>query len=385
MLKKVISQKTSIPDLEYYNKSFTLKKSLQNSPKSNISNIPSNKYSIDDLSQICNKNTKSIFNKIKNKTNNKYYPFNSYKYKMKKSANFSNDNINNNISNNTNTIKIKKLSTVSQNVSPLKKQNINYIFPSYIYPNNNPINKTEKRKRKISIDENRNNKENNNGIKVIKIKSKKKLSQVLSYCNKTININDNNNNDDNNKTFSIYKIGNLEDNNNQNNIKNIKKIAGTPKAGIYSKKRLKGFKSLSMDKKLNDSIKSIEINFSLKTYGNNFIDTKEFNSYKLAKILLIQKQFRKYLEIKIRNKIIFAEKILKGVIFLKKYILKNHSEFIQKFFSIYKLRKQSREKLSVKEEQYELLKVLKRKNILDMKDLKKYIIGLLNNNKIELF
>ena len=102
MLKKVISQKTSIPDLEYYNKSFTLKKSSQNSPKSNISNIPSNKYSIEDLSQICNKNTKSIFNKIKNKTNNKYYPFNSYKYKMKKSANFSNDNINNNISNNIN-------------------------------------------------------------------------------------------------------------------------------------------------------------------------------------------------------------------------------------------------------------------------------------------
>ena len=58
---------------------------------------------------------------------------------------------------------------------------------------------------------------------------------------------------------------------------------------------------------------------------------------------------------------------------------------MKKIFLSKDLNKKNKKKYLVKKEQYEMLKILKTKNIFHMIDLKKYIVGLLNKNKIELF
>ena len=100
---------------------------------------------------------------------------------------------------------------------------------------------------------------------------------------------------------------------------------------------------------------------------------------------MIQRYFRKFLVIK--NKKMLQEKVLKGINHLQRYILFKISDSAKLFFLLYKykLSIKNNKQWLVKKEQYELLKVLKEKNISGMINFKKYILKLLNSNKLELF
>lgn len=364
MINKLGLERNKFYDLDYINKP-TSKKSSHLSPKQNDNNL---QYSKDNLSQICDKNIQSKFTRVKskNKNKNKNSSFSSYQYIIQKASKFVNNNINK-------TNKLKNEIELIHRISPLKKENKNIIFSTPIYPDNNPINRNEKRVkiRNLSMDENRNTIDNSKRIKEIRIKSSKKFSQECSSVNK------NNNVDAENKMLKIHKLNSLE-NMHQNSLRNSMKIE-TPKLGVYLKKRLKIFKSVSVDKKLNDTIKSIEIDFSPKISGNSYTDVKNQYSFKITKIIKIQRFFRKYANI--RHKM----RILKGALLLKKNIFKNLDNSMKKIFLLKELNKKNKKKYFVKKEQYEMLKILKRKNIFQMIDLKKYIVGILNKNKIELF
>ena len=363
MISKLGLERSKFYDLDYNNKSISKKKSHLY-PKQISNNLQNSK---DNLSQICDKNIKLKLNRVKNKNRNKNSSFISYQSIIQKASKFVNNNINK-------TNKLKNEIELIHNISSLKKKgNKNNIFSSPVYPDNNPINRNEKRVRicNLSVDGSKNTVDNSKRIKEIRIKSSKKLSQSSSYVNK------NNNGNDIQKMLTIHKLNSLEKIS-QDSLRNSMKI-GTPRLGVYSKKRLKIFKSVSVDKKLNDTIKSIEIDFSPKISGNSFTDVKSQYSFKITKIIKIQRFFRKYISIK--HKI----KILKGSLSLKKYISKNLSNIMKKVFLSKDFNKKNKKKYLVKKEQFELLKILKTKNIFHMIDLKKYIVGLLNKNKIELF
>jgi hypothetical protein len=277
MIKKLDLERSKFYDLDNKNK-LTSKKSSLLSPRQNGNNL---QFSKDNLSQICDKNIHSKFTRVKSKNKNKNSSFNSYQYIIQKASKYVNNNINK-------TNKLKNEIELIHRISPLKKESKNIIFSSPIYPDNNPINRNEKRVkiRNLSMDENRNTIDNSKRIKEIRIKSCKKFSQECSSVNK------NNNVDAENKMLKIHKLNSLE-NMHQNSLRNSMKIE-TPKLGVYLKKRLKIFKSVSVDKKLNDTIKSIEIDFSPKIYGNSYTDVKNQYSFKITKIIKIQRFFRKY-------------------------------------------------------------------------------------------
>ena len=365
MINKLGLEMSKYYDLDYNNKTIS-KKYSHLSPKQISNNL---QYSKDNLSQICDNNIKSKFTRVKNKNKNKNSSFNSYQIIIKKASKFVNSNLNK-----TNKLK-NEIDLIHNiyNISPLKKEDKSNIFSFPVYPDNNPINRNEKRVKisNLSVEKNRDTIDSSKRIKEIKIKSSKKLSQASSYVNKNNNVNDAQ------KTLIIHKMNSLEKIN-HDSLRNSMKIE-TPKLGVYSKKRLKIFKSVSVDKKLNDTIKSIEIDFSPKISGSSFTDTKSQYSFNKTKIIKIQRFFRKYINIK--HKI----RILKGSLSLKKYIFKNLSNTIKKVFLSKDLNKKNKKKYLVKKEQYEMLKILKTKNIFHMIDLKKYIVGLLNKNKIELF
>ena len=369
MINKLLLDRSKFYDIDYTNKSI-LKKNNHLSPKQNDNNN-NLQYSKDNLSKICDKNIQSKFTRVKskNKNKNKNSSFTSYQYIIQKASKFVNNNINK-------TNKLKNEIELIHKITPLKKESKNIIFPSPIYPDNNPINRNEKRiKINLSVDYNRNTMDNSKKIKEIKIKSSKKLSQLCSSANKNSNFDIDV--DAENKMFRIHKLNSLEKIH-QDSLRNSKKI-GTPRLGVYSKKRLKVSKSLSVDKKLNDTIKSIEIDFSPKIPGNSFTDIKSQYSFKISRIIKIQRFFRKYADIKHKMR------ILKGALSLKKYIFKNLAYTMKKIFLLKELNKKNKKKYFVKKEQLEMLKILKRKNIFHMIDLKKYIVGLLNKNKIEMF
>ena len=360
MIKKLDLERSKFYDLDNKNKLTSKKPSLL-SPKQNGNNL---QFSKDNLSQICDKNIQSKFTRVKGKNKNKKSSFNSYQYIIQKASKYVNNNINK-------TNKLKNEIELIHKISPLKKESKNIIFSSPIYPDNNPINRNEKRVkiRNLSMDENRNTIDNSKRIKEIRIKSSKKLSQECSSVNK------NNNVDDMNKMFKIHILNSLEKIH-QDSLRNSMKIETL---GVYSKKRLKTFKSVSVEKKLNNTIKSIEIDFSPKISGNSFTDAKSQYSFKIAKIIKIQRFFRKYANINHKMK------VMKGALSLKKYIFKNLNDSMKKIFLLKELNKKNKKKYFVKKEQFEMLKMLKRKNIFQMIDLKKYIAGILNKNKIELF
>lgn len=359
MINQLGLERSRYYDLDYNNKLASNKYSHL-SPKQSGNNL---QYSKDNLNKICEKNIQSKFSRVKNKDKNKNSSFNSYQYIIQKASKFVNNNINK-------TNKLKNEIKLIHNISPVKKETKNIIFSFPNYLDNNPINRNEKRVRirNLSMDENRNTFDNSKKIKEIRIKSSKKLSQVCSHVNK------NNNHNESQKMLTIHKMNSLEKIN-QDSLRNSMKIE-TPRLGIYSKKRPKIFRSVSVDRKLNDTIKSIEIDFSPKISGNSFTEAKGLYSFEISKIIKIQRFFRKYANIKKKMR------ILKGSILLRKYIFKNLSDTMKKLFL---LNKKNKKKYFVKKEQFEMLKVLKRKNIFHMIDLKKYIVGLLNKKKIELF
>ena len=362
MLKK-LCLKNPLTDIEYNDNLLSKRKFQIPTAKKITQNTNSEK---DDISQICDRNIKSIFARIKNKNKNNKYSFNSYQYMKQKATIFVNKN------NNINTNVAKKVSNLTQKNSTIKKDIKNMNLTSSICPKN----KDKKRKRNISVCDNLKQYENNKTIKEIRIKSNKKLSQIFPLNNKSIN------NDE--KIMTISNLNNEDRNNNKH-----KKFWETSRIGIYSKKKLNAFKSfssISMEKQKANTIKSIEIDFGPKIYRNSYTDKKCVNPYKVAKIIMIQRYFRKFLEIK--NKKLIKDKILKGIQHLKKYMLYNLSTSIRKFFLFYLLKKNQRKNKKVwlvKKEQYELLKILREKNISGMKNLKKYIVRLLNSGKLELF
>ena len=379
MLGKIGSLRNSIADLSYYNLINTNKKYPIQYNKKDFKKTSSSK---EDINQICSRNVKSIFTKVKNKNKHKDYSFNSYQFMKEKALKYVNNNKNNN------THKSKKMSEFNHSISPVKKTDKKFIFTSSLFNNNNPLNNNNNHKgdfRNLSICEKKNNYENNKNktIKEIRIKSKKKISQILSYQNK------NNSTEEKSMTFSnhsrIEKINNNNGNDFNNNIIKKYKKLNTPRIGVYSRKKVNIFKSLSMEKRSMNTIKSIEIDFRPKINGNNYTDEKYLNSFKIAKVITIQRFFRSYLEI--RNKKINKNKIIIGIQLFKRYVIKNLSCSIKMFFLLYnyKLNKKKKIKHFVNKEQYELLKILKEKNIIGMMNFKKYIINLLNNNKLEMF
>ena len=386
MLKKLGFLKNSLVDLEYYEKlranrkvHFPIKQKL-------TQNIQTSK---DEMSHICNNTIQSKFSNIKNKNKYNQYSFNSYQYMKQKALIFVNKNNNkskfkNSIGGNANTT-IKKLDDLNQNISPIKKDNKKILLASPFCPNDsNKIknrNKNKERKRNLSVCFEKNkNYDNNKTIKEIRIKSNKKISQLFSYNNK----NNIYNNED--KIMTISNINNIENN---NDYKRNKRYLETPRVIIYSKKTLKPYKSLSMERKpsnTRNTIKSIEIDFGHKIYGNYYTDKKCLNTFKIAKIIMIQRYFRKFLEIK--NLKMLQEKVLKGTHHLKKYMLFHISESVKIFFLLYKYKLSIRNHKGhflVNKDQYDLLKILKEKNISGMMNFKKYILKILNNNKLELF
>ena len=378
MLGKIGSLRNSIADLSYYNLINTNKKYPIQYNKKDFKKTSSSK---EDINQICSRNVKSIFTKVKNKNKHKDYSFNSYQFMKEKALKYVNNNKNNN------THKSKKMSEFNHSISPVKKTDKKFIFTSSLCHNNNPLNNNNHKGdfRNLSVCENKNNFENNMNktIKEIRIKAKKKISQILSYQNK------NNSTEEKSMTFSnlsrIEKINNNNGNDfNNNTIKKYKKL-NTPRIGVYSRKKVNIFKSLSMEKRSMNTIKSIEIDFRPKINGNNYTDEKYLNSFKIAKVITIQRFFRSYLEI--RNKKINKNKIIIIIQLFKRYVIKNLSCSIKMFFLLYnyKLNKKKKIKHFVNKEQYELLKILKEKNIIGMMNFKKYIINLLNNNKLEIF
>ena len=186
--------------------------------------------------------------------------------------------------------------------------------------------------------------------------------------------------------MTISNLSNIERNSDINRYKKCLDTS-TIGTGIYAKKKLKTtFKNLNMEKNYGyeNTIKSIEIDFGPKKYRNSYIDKEYLNPFKVFRIIMIQRYFRKFLEIKFKN--INQAKKLNGIKHLKKYILCILYGSVKMFFSIYKLNNNKKKKvILVKREQYELLKILKEKNINNMINLKKYIVKILNNNRLELF
>ena len=383
MLKKFGYLKNSLADLEFNNKLLSSRKFPLPQKKNKIIQNKVNKpFSRDELSQICSKNIQSVFSRMKSKNQaknkNKIYSLNSYQYlKQKQKASlFVNKKNNNNNNNQAKTI--KKISEKSLKVSPIDKNNKNIIFPPNIIGHNNNNNK-KKRNLSVTWGNTKVYDGNSKKIKEIRIKSNKKLSQVFTF-NKNNNTNKSNIKNNEGKFSTISNVNNIDHNKDYDCTHKNKKLLETQNVGVYSKKMLKSYKSLSMEKKSCKTIQSIEIDFGHSIYDNCFTDKKCFNSYEDAKIILIQRYFRKYMNNKKR-------KVLEGISHLKKYMLYNLVESAKIIFLVYKTKlfERSGNIWRVKKEQYDMLKILKEKNILGMIHLKKYIIKLLKSNKLELF
>lgn len=321
-------------------------------------------------------------NNAKMKSNNDY-SINSYKFIKNKALKYINSKKNNNTIN-----KIIKLNETS--ISPVKKSNKKVTFTSSLCPNN-PINNIKQKSRNLSqcqiiTNNNYNNNDNNKGIKEIRIKSSKKFSQVLTTSKKK-----NNNNYDAEETIMTLSSFSDKDNNNNSIFKNYTKFSDNSQMGIYSRKKMNSYRSLSMDKKHVNTIESIEIDFTPKIYRNSSIEKRRINnSFNTSKIIIIQRYFRNYMERKYWKHKMILDKISLGIQLLKKLIMNNLSCYMKNFFILYKLKfstlsTKNKTKYYVNKSQYEMLTILREKNILGMMNFKKYIIRLLNNNKLEMF
>ena len=212
-------------------------------------------------------------------------------------------------------------------------------------------------------------------IKEIKIKAKFNMSYINLFVNK-------NSPKQNQITFSKEEHLNTVNNMNISAEKNNTIIRPNPICdGIY-KKKLKIFNSLSMEKispRTRNTIESIEISFRRpKLFINKF---QAFNLYEKEKdkIIFIQKKFRQFLVRKFRR--IFYEKITKGILCLNRLMKKKIFFWYKNIFSC----EINNNVYYVDESQIELLNALKEKNIYSMIDLKKYIVCLIKNNKLEMF
>lgn len=379
---------TNTPSKGYeYTKRLNSTRNKNSSMKSTKSSIPSTKKK-KEFSKLANDNTAKKKSQKKSRIKNfenKNINFDSYQYIHQKAKNYINvpvvNNINNNIFINGNNSreknKVKLTSSICLNKN---KRNIH--------------------KRKSIEDQGIKNVKMHNlttdkKIKEIKIKS----NFNLSYINLFVNKSNNNSNENiqnqttigNNSRMSTVSNrnknkGNIFDENNDISFDKNKTLLNSISCGVYHRKKLKIFNSSSMEKRprKQKTIESIEINFGPKAYINNFQPyiTPQQSLYmnKKEKIIKIQKNFRKYLMRKYKG--ILDEKIMEGLI--------NMNIFVKRkiFFSFKNIvlgNKKSRNIINVEESQIELLNALKEKNIYSMNDLKRYIVYLLKNNKLEMF
>ena len=379
---------TNTPSKGYeYTKRLNSTRNKNSSMKSTKSSIPSTKKK-KEFSKLANDNTAKKKSQKKSRIKNfenKNINFDSYQYIHQKAKNYINvpvvNNINNNIVINGNNSSEKNKVKLTSSICLIKnKRNIH--------------------KRKSIEDQGIKNVKMHNlttdkKIKEIKIKS----NFNLSYINLFVNKSNNNSNENiqnqttigNNSRMSTVSNrnknkGNIFDENNDISFDKNKTLLNSISCGVYHRKKLKIFNSSSMEKRprKQKTIESIEINFGPKAYINNFQPyiTPQQSLYmnKKEKIIKIQKNFRKYLMRKYKS--ILDEKIMEGLI--------NMNIFVKRkiFFSFKNIvlgNKKSRNIINVEESQIELLNALKEKNIYSMNDLKRYIVYLLKNNKLEMF
>ena len=351
---------TNIQNENDYFRKLNSTRNKNSSCKSIKSNIPLSPRK--NLSKVANENTakkksrrKSIKKDSEEKKNIK-----GYKYIQQKAINYINAN---NKANNKKNNDISHLINIANNNS--KKNNKNK-------------NKKNSKIRK-SIDEQNTTQIKNltcdKKIKEIKIKTKFNMSYINLFVNK-------NSPKQNQITCSKEEHLNTVNNMNISAEKNNTIIRPNPICdGIY-KKKLKIFNSLSMEKispRTRNTIESIEISFRRpKLFINKF---QAFNIYEKEKdkIIFIQKKFRQFLVRKFRR--IFYEKITKGIFCLNR-LMKNKIFFWYKNIFSCEI---NNNVYYVDESQIELLNALKEKNIYSMIDLKKYIVCLIKNNKLEMF
>ena len=351
---------TNIQNENDYLRKLNSTRNKNSSCKSIKSNIPLSPRK--NLSKAANENTakkksrrKSIKKDSEEKKNIK-----GYKYIQQKAINYINAN---NKANNKKNNDISHLINIANNNS--KKNNKNK-------------NKKNSKIRK-SIDEQNTNQIKNltcdKKIKEIKIKTKFNMSYINLFVNK-------NSPKQNQITCSKEEHLNTVNNMNISAEKNNIMIRPNPICdGIY-KKKLKIFNSLSMEKispRTRNTIESIEISFRRpKLFINKF---QAFNIYEKEKdkIIFIQKKFRQFLVRKFRR--IFYEKITKGILCLNRLMKKKIFFWYKNIFSC----EINNNDYYVDESQIELLNALKEKNIYSMIDLKKYIVCLIKNNKLEMF
>ena len=351
---------TNIQNENDYFRKLNSTRNKNSSCKSIKSNIPLSPRK--NLSKAANENTakkksrrKSIKKDSEEKKNIK-----GYKYIQQKAINYINAN---NKANNKKNNDISHLINIANNNS--KKNNKNK-------------NKKNSKIRK-SIDEQNTTQIKNltcdKKIKEIKIKTKFNMSYINLFVNK-------NSPKQNQITCSKEEHLNTVNNMNISAEKNNTMIRPNPICdGIY-KKKLKIFNSLSMEKispRTRNTIESIEISFRRpKLFINKF---QAFNIYEKEKdkIIFIQKKFRQFLVRKFRR--IFYEKITKGILCLNQLMKKKIFFWYKNIFSC----EINNNVYYVDESQVELLNALKEKNIYSMIDLKKYIVCLIKNNKLEMF
>ena len=376
---------------DYYKKLNSTRNKCSSSNKKK-SNIPSSKR---ELTKACNESTGKKKDKKKTSKNSEKKSVNSYQYIQQKASNYINSNAN-------------KFNDPKKNVNIIveDKNKINKInFSSSICHNKNKKNKRARNR----IDDQNDKIKNltaDKKIREIKIKSNFNMS-YMSYINLFVNKNNGNNeiqnlttysNNNNERMSTVSNInknkGNIfTENNNVSQEKN-KTLLNSMCSGVYHKKKLKIFNSLSRDKrpKIRNTIESIEICFSPKIYINKFQlnnSQHDINQYQIGKIIKIQKYFRKFLVEKYRRNL--NEKIMEGILYLNLFIRKKLFFSFKYFFLIYRNKCEAKNKKNigntfyVEKSQFDMLNILKEKNIYSMIDLKKYIVDLIKNNKFEMF
>ena len=360
---KILGLTTNSQNENDYFRKLISSRNKNSSSKSITSNISSPPKKNLNLSKAANENTakkksrrKSLKKNSEDKKINK-----GYKYIQQKAINYinatnkANRKLNNDINN------INNIINITNNNSNKKNKNKN---------------KKNSRIRK-SIDEQNTTQIKNltcdKKIKEIKIKTKFNMSYINLFLNKSTH---NQNQSTCTNKERMCTVTNMDKSTEKN-----KTVIHPIRDGIY-KKKLKLFNSLSMEKTAPRSrrrIESIEISFSRpKLFINKFQDITTYENDK-EKIIFIQKKFRQFLVKKYKR--IFNEKITKGILCLNLMMKRKIFCCCKNIF----LYGKNNKVYYVDENQIELLEVLKEKNIYSMIDLKKYIVCLIKNNKLEMF
>ena len=354
---KILGLTTNSQNENDYFRKLISSRNKNSSSKSITSNISSPPKKNLNLSKAANENTakkksrrKSLKKNSEDKKINK-----GYKYIQQKAINYinaTNKELNNDINN---------IINITNNNSNKKNKNKN---------------KKNSRIRK-SIDEQNTTQIKNltcdKKIKEIKIKTKFNMSYINLFLNKSTH---NQNQSTCTNKERMCTVTNMDKSPEKN-----KTVIHPIHDGIY-KKKLKLFNSLSMEKiapRARKTIESIEISFSRpKLFINKFQDITTYENDK-EKIIFIQKKFRQFLVRKYKR--IFNEKITKGILGLNLFMKRKIFCFYKNIF----LYGKNDKVYYADENQIELLEVLKEKNIYSMIDLKKYIVCLIKNNKLEMF